>query len=83
VQRQRDLGFQRQGRMATGEYQLQSIIRNRVVHLGFVLVSGGVEDDRFALQRRRAPQAVDGAASGDGQQPRAGVARNAVSLPAF
>jgi hypothetical protein len=83
VQRQRDLGFQRQGRMATGEYQLQPVIRNRVVHLDFLIISKWGEEGRFALQRRRAPQAVDGAASGDGQQPRAGVARNAVSLPAF
>ena len=40
MQRQRDLRIKRQRGMATGEHQFQTVIGNRVIHIGFLVVYG-------------------------------------------
>ena len=86
MQRQRDLRIQRQRGMAAGEHQFQTVIGNRVIHIGFLVVYGQrIHGDRFrcTLLSCCATDAVDEAAPGNRQQPCTGVARNAVDLPAF
>src|SRR5690606_1906994 len=54
-----------------------------VLHVDFFLVISGVEKCCYALLCRGASQTVNSAAFRNSGQPRAGVARNAVYLPAF
>jgi hypothetical protein len=66
--------------MTAGEHQLETIIREGI-HLFFIV--GKFQHGDFAFPIGGAAQTVNGATFGDGRQPRAGVARNAVNFPAF
>src|SRR5512143_1420669 len=82
MQRERNLRLQCEGGMAACEHQLESIIRKRLIHLGFLWRWRGWEWRRVVLKSGTA-QAVDGTSFGGGGQPRASIARNTVDFPAF
>ena len=82
AQRQRDLRLGRERRVAAGEDQLQSLVRDR----GLLVVRelrGAGEQLRFARECLLAADPVDRAVSRRGDDPGPGARRRALARPAF
>ena len=85
-QRQRDLGLERQRRVAAGEDEAEPLVGDhRLVLAGQVahrVLELAREQRLLVAQRRLAPQPVDRAALGRGEDPRGRGGRHAVARPA-
>jgi hypothetical protein len=85
AQRQRHLRVERQRRVTAGEHQREALVRQRLVlpgQLGHDLLELAGQLGLLVAQHRLAPQPVDRAPAGGGEDPRGGVLGHPVARPA-